>query len=681
MRAGTFSRIQLLTASLLVAVWSGATVNADLVGWWSFDDNLDDSSDAGNDGSPLDSETYESNVPDAIGGGSSFRFNGDSDGVLIEPSESLESEEFTLAYFINPDGAIQSGGFERLSSRGSDSFETALSDGDELSYFSPSVSWNRTGITVENEGWTHVAWRNDGVDMRLLVDGQEEFVGPGFAEPPSDLFKLGIRHNDTEGYEGLMDDVLLWDDTQNPLSDADIETIASTGVASFLGISGGEDTDEDGMLDRIEDENGCLDKNTPDADKDPDEDGLLNLAEVKGRTNPCEADTDGDTIPDGAELDRKVGGEPAPTNPRKKDTDGDTLADNVETNTGIFVSATDTGTDPLRADSDGDSLTDAQEIAAELGTDPTKIDTDGDGFDDGAEVQAESDPKDASSVPSIGLVGWWPLDGSLDDRTDNENHGSALVEENYEDSAPAAIGGQSMRFDGDADGVLIDAADNLNGNPFTLAYFINPEDAEQSGGFERLTSRGGDSFETSLSGSNELSYFAPGINWNQTGVIVEANEWTHVTWRTDGDNMQLFVNGEDTEYQGPAVPEQHPSDFMHIAIRHNNVEGYEGLMADVALWRGVLPDDQIKAIAEGGVASLVGGGAKAFQITSITFNAAESTATITWNSRTGRAYAIDFSEDLTTWLELEDGLIGEGTETSYTTPGQEPDKYYRIREF
>lgn len=679
MRAGNFPRIQLLTVFLAVAVWS-SNANADLVGWWSFDGDLNDSSDGGNDGSGLDAETFDDNVPDAIGGGMSLRMNGERDGVLVEPNDNLESEEFTLAYFINPDGAAQSGGFERLTSRGSDSFETALSGSDELSYFNPSVAWNQTGIFVENEEWTHVAWRNDGSDMRLLVNGQEEFVGPGFTEPPIDLFKIGVRHNDIEGYEGLMDDVLLWDDTENPLSDQDIETIASSGVATFLGGGGAEDTDEDGILDRVEDENGCLDKNTPDADKDPDEDGLLNLAELSARTDPCEADTDGDTINDKAELDRKDGGEAAPTNPRKKDTDGDTLADNVETDTGTFVSATDTGTDPLRADSDDDGLTDGQEVAADLGTDPTKTDTDGDGFDDGAEVRAESDPKDASSIPTIGLVGWWPLDGTLNDRSESENHGEALIDENYEDSAPEVLGGQSLRFDGEADGVRIEAADNLDGNPFTLAYFINPEDAEQSGGFERLTSRGGDTFETAISSSNELSYFAPGTGWIGTGGVAEANEWTHVTWRTDGNNMELFVNGEEA-FDGAPIPEEHPSSFMHIAIRHNNVEGYEGLMADVALWRGALPDDQIKTIAEGGVAALVGGASMAFQITAITYDAAESTATITWNSRTGRAYAIDFSEDLTTWLELEDGLIGEGTETSYITPKQEPDKYYRIREF
>ena len=57
------------------------------------------------------------------------------------------------------------------------------------------------------------------------------------------------------------------------------------------------------------------------------------------------------------------------------DDDGDGLLDEVETDTGVFVSGSDTGTNP---------------------NDP---DTDGDGFDDGVEVTAGTDPNDPGSFP------------------------------------------------------------------------------------------------------------------------------------------------------------------------------------------------------------------------------------------------------------------------------------------
>ena len=57
------------------------------------------------------------------------------------------------------------------------------------------------------------------------------------------------------------------------------------------------------------------------------------------------------------------------------DRDEDTLANGVETNTGTFIDANDTGSNPALAD------------------------TDGDGFDDGVEVAAGSDPNDSASTP------------------------------------------------------------------------------------------------------------------------------------------------------------------------------------------------------------------------------------------------------------------------------------------
>jgi len=51
------------------------------------------------------------------------------------------------------------------------------------------------------------------------------------------------------------------------------------------------------------------------------------------------------------------------------DRDEDVLLDGVETNTGTFVNANDTGTDPANPDTDGDGIPDGQEVAN--GTDPT----------------------------------------------------------------------------------------------------------------------------------------------------------------------------------------------------------------------------------------------------------------------------------------------------------------------
>ncbi len=95
---------------------------------------------------------------------------------------------------------------------------------------------------------------------------------------------------------------------------------------------------------------------------DFDNDGATDKKEHDSVTNPTDPDSDDDTLTDGAELNRMVGGNPAPTNPNSRDTDGDGLYDDEETGTGTFVSASNTGSNPSLADSDGDTISDHIEV-------------------------------------------------------------------------------------------------------------------------------------------------------------------------------------------------------------------------------------------------------------------------------------------------------------------------------
>ncbi len=75
------------------------------------------------------------------------------------------------------------------------------------------------------------------------------------------------------------------------------------------------------------------------------------------------------------------------------DDDNDGLLDVVETNTGVFVSDTDTGTDPFNADSDGDGVDDLTEVA-----DPNRDPNINEGL---------------PPVPAVSPIGWAILTGSL----------------------------------------------------------------------------------------------------------------------------------------------------------------------------------------------------------------------------------------------------------------------------
>jgi len=116
---------------------------------------------------------------------------------------------------------------------------------------------------------------------------------------------------------------------------------------------------------------------------DPDKDGLKNDQEKEHGTNPNKADTDGDGLNDGDEVDRYR------TNPVKADSDDDGLNDGEEINRA--------NTQPLKADSDNDGLKDGDEVNT-YRSDPNRADSDLDALADGAEVnQYKTDPMKADT--------------------------------------------------------------------------------------------------------------------------------------------------------------------------------------------------------------------------------------------------------------------------------------------
>ena len=660
-------------------------LHAELVGWWQFDEDLNDASDSGLEGTEIGQPEFASDVPDALGTGKSLRVV--SDGVRIDADAAIEPDVFSLGYFVNLDGAVQgAAGLQRLTSRQGDGFETAVGDanalggtaspsGITLSYF--QGGWNVTDVEIPESGWVHVVWKNTAEEMQLFVDGELEYTGPPVDPGRAVGFmNIGIRHNEVEGYEGLIDDVFLWDDAEGALADEDIQTIAANGMSGFLGDAN-KDSDGDGLPDDWEEEHGLDPEDDGSTDPlngpegDGDGDGLNNLQEFEGRTNPTKDDTDDDGLKDGVETNTGtwVSVTDTGTNPTRSDTDQDGLSDGVETNTGTFVSATDTGTDPHQKNTDGTAGDDGTEVAN--GTDPT----------DPADPEVQED-----------LVLHLPFDGNLDDASGQSNQVDVLGDDPvFENDVSDVLGdGSSISFNSDGtedQGILVEGTDELAPDDFTMMYWIKPAEFQGNAGLERLTSRGGDQFETAIGDANAvgggdgdltLSYYQG--SWNVTIATVDA-EWTHVAWRNsvDDDLMEVFVDGMMVA-DGPAVPSGRvqPSSVLHIGTRHNQVEGYEGLLDDFRFYATKLSDERILELA-----TASGGGDGSFQIIEVDRANDLSTATITWESRPGASYILEHSADLQNWTELNDSVPSGGETTTSEDPTANAEvgvRYYRVAE-
>lgn len=188
-----------------------------------------------------------------------------------------------------------------------------------------------------------------------LVSSVTEAVISGRA-PEGSVFQLiEIEQVDTDR-DGLWDDCELIIGTEPDQEDTDGDGLRD-GTELEIGTDPlNNDSDGDDLIDGSELEVGT-DPNNPDTDGD----GLNDSREVASGTDPVDSDSDDDGLSDSAES---VFG----TDPNNPDTDDDGFLDVVETNTGIFVSISNTGTDPLVADTDEDGLLDGLELT--FGRDP-----------------------------------------------------------------------------------------------------------------------------------------------------------------------------------------------------------------------------------------------------------------------------------------------------------------------
>ena len=164
------------------------------------------------------------------------------------------------------------------------------------------------------------------------------------------------------------------------------------GIELYCGI----DSDHDGLTDLLENAT-CTQVNTPDSDVDGlldgEEDANKNGQREPGETDPCDDDTDNDSIPDGWEAGHGL--DPLDDSDCEKNYDSDTLSNCEE-----FTY----GTDPNNPDTDGDSMPDGWEVDNSMDPltgDDALADADQDGYCNLREYLSGSNPRNELDLPAI----------------------------------------------------------------------------------------------------------------------------------------------------------------------------------------------------------------------------------------------------------------------------------------
>ena len=437
-----------------------------------------------------------------------------------------------------------------------------------------------------------------------------------------------------------------------------------------------EDEDEDGLpdayeerlVDNIDDLNGNADGPGPGAGT---------------------GDYDGDGISDIDEY------EETRTDPTKVDTDEDGLNDNVETDTGEYASATNTGTSPRNSDSDNDGFSDGSETNTgkyvsddDRGTDPNNRDTDGDGVKDGVDID--------------------PLDPTL--TIDTVKVGNVIT----------FTGPDDINLEPSTVVIAVDVFGNMDSTINGVEFFTDRLDLGAAATDEGVVEKDGVTVTTTAANSidnwagaqtftgndvdsaNNLSEVMRDIRWTPApnpltidveGLIPGALYELQLLFNEGADrnrgwdiavNDDLVVDNitsegiQDVDTWAPDLGAMYSGNFnasesgtINVEMR-NNIGGLPQVSSDG------------NPIIQGIIVHLAVPPAP-FEITDI--NLIDGIPTITFNSIPGAVYAVDSLEfdaadDSYFWVELDDGLTAEDTETSFTDEFVDPNlrvNMYRVR--
>lgn len=389
----------------------------------------------------------------------------------------------------------------------------------------PDIGWDGNDKYGE---WTYLVYSYDGDTQttRVYTDGQlsniEELPAPlnvydldDQGEPlPFRVARQSEANGDVSGVGVGQINIAVIRVHDAVLSDGEIADAFNADKALF----GKDDADNDGIKDGDEDRYDFLDPNNPDdAALDQDEDGLSNLDEINGGTQPDNPDSDGDGVNDGDE----VNGDPA-TNPLLADTDGDGLSDGQEA---------DAGTNPTLPDSDNDTYPDGQEVAH--GSNPTQSSSTPD-FTQPL-IALDSNDLELGSISSWANSGIWPgpFAASEPNPTVVEINGVKGVQFN----------GANFMTGPATPGFIAGAA------PRTIeAWVYNPAAADEETIFAWGRRGGPEGSNVSFNhGANAAfgaigHWGAPDIGWNGE---ISVGEWTYVAYSWDPIDLttRVYRNG------------------------------------------------------------------------------------------------------------------------------------------
>ena len=219
----------------------------------------------------------------------------------------------------------------------------------------------------------------------------------------------------------------------------------------------------------------------------------------------------------------------------------------------------------------------------------------------------------AEAIPiTNGLVGYWPADGTPNDSSGNNNHGTLVNGATF----AAGIVGQAFSFDGVNDSVSVPKAANMNLASGSIATWIlstvNTETVDVFLSFADGSVNGSNALSMAILDTGQIRVLkAFNGAFTYVGTTVETfalNQWHHTTFTIDSSGNKLYVNGVQQslsyDFGGASNTDFLDDIFSNIVsfdIGKSNIVNFQrhfsGRIDEVALYNRALSPSEVAANA------------------------------------------------------------------------------------
>ena len=225
---------------------------------------------------------------------------------------------------------------------------------------------------------------------------------------------------------------------------------------------------------------------------------------------------------------------------------------------------------------------------------------------DSSEDAPAPDPGPAVELPSLreGLVALYTFEGNADDQSINKYDGAVsgavLTQDRFENANSA------YQFDGENDFISYGNIEELSFGgfePYTFAAWVKADSADRR---TTILSKwnGGvlAGWYLSVTENSTIYSYRNVSPWvAESSTTIPRNEFVHLTTTYDGENLDIYINGE-LSISAPfrSQPHDRKTPFLIGALHsRNEVSGFfKGVIDDVRIYDRVLSTEEVKWLAD-----------------------------------------------------------------------------------